>query len=57
MNIHEMSLIDLLKIGETCLDFIIMTGIIMEGMAMMVRIEMPLTEAPLKGTGMSSIKV
>ena len=35
MNIHEMSLIDPLKIGGIGLDFIIMIGIIMEGMVMM----------------------
>jgi hypothetical protein len=44
MNIHVISLTDLLKIGGTCLGFIITISKIMEEMTMMARIEMPLRE-------------
>jgi hypothetical protein len=54
MNIHEMSLIDLLKIGGTGLNFITMIGRTMEEMAMMARIEMPIML--LREIGISSIK-
>jgi hypothetical protein len=53
MNIHVMSLIDPLKIGGTCLDFIIMIGKTMEEMA---RIEMLLIGIPLKEIWMPLIE-
>ena len=48
MNIHVMSLIDLLKIGGTGLDFKITIGRTMEEMAMTAKIEMPLIGMPLR---------
>ena len=56
MNIHVMSLIDPLKIGGTCLDFIIMIGKTMEEMAMMAKIEMLLIGMPLKEIWMPLIE-
>ena len=54
MNIHVMSLINLLKIGGIGLDFIITIGRNVEEMAIMTRIEMPIML--LREIGISSIE-